>query len=113
MITLFAMALFLSFCFDLSAGSIRTASFAFLILCSAVLIITFRKHLPDSAVFYTMITGMFLKLAYVMYTPVWCRQHDVIDFGAGEGHAAYMEYILVSEKPCPSVYCPKKYFGWR
>ncbi len=99
-IALFAMALFLSFCFDLSAGSIRTASFAFLVICSFILIITFRKHLPDTAVFYTMITGMFLKLAYVMYTPVWCRQHDFIDFGASEGHAAYIEYFL-SHKALP------------
>ena len=98
---LFAMALFLSFCFDLSVGDIRTYSFAFLVICSIVLIIAFRKDLPATAVFYTMITGMFLKLAYVIYTPVWCRQHDFIDFGAGEGHAAYMEYIL-SNKALPS-----------
>ncbi len=91
---LFAMALFLSFCFDLSVDTIRTPSYAFLAVCILILIITFRKSLPDTSVFYTIIAGIFLKLTYVMYTPVWCRQHDFIDFGAGEGHAAYMEYIL-------------------
>lgn len=87
-------ALFLSFIFDLSIGSINNSTYAFLIICSALTVIVFRKNLPDTAVFYVMLTGMFLKLSYVVYTPVWCRQHDVIDFGAGEGHAAYMEYIL-------------------
>ncbi len=88
------MALFLAFCFDLSTGSIRTASFAFLLICTVMILVVFRRNFPGSAVFYTMISAVALKLAYVLYTPVWCRQHDVIDFGAGEGHAAYMEYIL-------------------
>ena len=57
-------------------------------------------RIPVSAVFLTMLSGMMIKLAYVIYTPVWCRQHDVVDFGAGEGHAAYMEYIL-SHKALP------------
>lgn len=43
-----------------------------------------------------IVTGAILKIAYICYTPVWCRQHDVIDFGAGEGHAAYIEYILAN-----------------
>ena len=97
---LVSVALFLSFCFDLGVNSIRTPSYAFLIISSVILILTFRKELPGTGVFYTMIAGMFLKLTYVMYTPVWCRQHDFIDFGAGEGHAAYMEYIL-SHKALP------------
>ncbi|MCR5302136.1 MAG: glycosyltransferase family 39 protein [Lachnospiraceae bacterium] len=92
--------LFLAFSFDISTGSVRSASFIFLIICTIIVLAAFRKELPSTAVFYAMLTGMFLKLAYVIYTPVWCRQHDVIDFGAGEGHAAYMEYIL-SHKALP------------
>lgn len=34
-----------------------------------------------------------LRFFYVYYTPAWRRQHDVIDFGAGEGQAAFIEYI--------------------
>ena len=93
-------ALFLAFCFDLSTESIKTPGFCFLIVCTVLTVVIFRNNLPRTAVFYTMLTGMLLKLAYVIYTPVWCRQHDVIDFGAGEGHAAYMEYIL-SHKALP------------
>ncbi|MBE5849366.1 MAG: phospholipid carrier-dependent glycosyltransferase [Lachnospiraceae bacterium] len=93
-------ALFLAFCFDLSTESIRNPGFCFLIVCTILTIVIFRNNFPKTAVFYTMLTGMLLKLAYVVYTPVWCRQHDVVDFGAGEGHAAYMEYIL-SHKALP------------
>ncbi len=94
------MALFVSFCFDLSVDTIKTSSYAFLIICTALALIVFRKNLPGTGVFYVIVTGVLIRLTYVMYTPVWCRQHDVIDFGAGEGHAAYMEYIL-SNKMLP------------
>ncbi len=93
-------ALFLAFVFDLSKESITDASFVFLVICTLIVIVFFGKNLPGSAVLYAMLSGMFVKLAYVIYTPVWCRQHDVIDFGAGEGHAAYIEYIL-SHKALP------------
>ena len=86
--------LFFAFCFDISTESIRNFAYCFLIICTILTIVVFRKSFPNGAVFYTMLAGMLLKLTYVIYTPVWCRQHDVIDFGAGEGHAAYMEYIL-------------------
>ena len=91
---LLIFALFISFCFDLSADTIRTSSYAFLVICTVAVIAVFRKDLPGTAVFYTMIAGVLIRLTYIAYTPVWCRQHDVIDFGAGEGHAAYIEYIL-------------------
>ncbi len=34
-----------------------------------------------------------LRLFYIYYTPVWRRQHDVIDFGADEGQAPFIEYF--------------------
>ena len=100
LIAIFTTALFLAFVYDLGTESIRTHSFVFLVICTLILIVTFRSALPNTAIFYTVLAGFFLKLAYVIYTPVWCRQHDVVDFGAGEGHAAYMEYIL-SHKALP------------
>ena len=93
-------ALFLAFCFDLSVENIKNSSYCFLIICTILTIVVFRNSFPGTEVFYIMLTGMLLKLTYVIYTPVWCRQHDVIDFGTGEGHAAYMEYIL-SHKALP------------
>lgn len=41
-----------------------------------------------------LLFGVFIKCYYVHYTETWERQHDVIGFGADEGHAAYIEYIL-------------------
>ena len=41
-----------------------------------------------------LIAGIFIKCYYVKNTETWERQHDVIGFGADEGHAAYIEYIL-------------------
>ncbi|MBQ9605722.1 MAG: glycosyltransferase family 39 protein [Lachnospiraceae bacterium] len=34
-----------------------------------------------------------LRLLYIYYTPTWRRQHDVIDFGAEEGQAPFIEYF--------------------
>lgn len=41
-----------------------------------------------------LLAGIFIKIYYINYTETWQRQHDVIGFGADEGHAAYIEYIL-------------------
>lgn len=87
-------ALFFAFVFDISSESIRTASYFILIIGIVLILAVYRSSLPNTGVFYAMVSGMLLKLTYVIYTPVWCRQHDVVDFGAGEGHAAYIEYIL-------------------
>ena len=43
-----------------------------------------------------LVAGVFIKCYYIDYTETWVRQHDVIGFGAEEGHAAYIEYILVN-----------------
>lgn len=91
---IFFAALFFAFIFDLSEESMKTPSFAALVIITVATLAVYQKTFPQTAVFHAMIAGMLLKIAYVIYTPVWCRQHDVIDFGAGEGHAAYMEYIL-------------------
>ena len=93
-------ALFLAFCFDLSKESVTDPSFLVLIVCTLLFTVLLKERMGFGTIFYTMLAGMMIKLAYVMYTPVWCRQHDVVDFGAGEGHAAYIEYIL-SHKAIP------------
>ncbi len=94
---IFIAALFFAFIFDLSEESIGTPSFAALVIISVATLVVYQKTFPATAVFHTMIAGMLLKIAYVIYTPVWCRQHDVIDFGASEGHAAYIQYILANK----------------
>ena len=34
-----------------------------------------------------------LRVFYIYYTPVWRRQHDVLNFGADEGQAAFIEFF--------------------
>ena len=94
LITILTAVLFFAFIYDLSTESIKDASYIFLIVCTVLVLVLFRNRTSYTGTFFAMLSGMILKLTYVIYTPVWCRQHDVVDFGAGEGHAAYIEYIL-------------------
>ena len=57
-----------------------------------------KKRLFILVAVLVFILGMFSKMYYVHYTETWQRQHDVISFGADEGHAAYIEYILNNKK---------------
>lgn len=57
-----------------------------------------------------ILAGIFIKIYYVNYTETWVRQHDVISFGADEGHAAYIEYIL-KNKALPD-FDPREKWGF-
>lgn len=92
-----ALALFLSFCIDMTGESLRRTELFFVVVCVALVCFVFRKNLPRQAVIWVMCGGAFIKTAYIIYTATWVRQHDVISFGAGEGHAAYIEYILANK----------------
>lgn len=89
-----ALALFMSFCLDLTNNSLRIPAFWGMLAVFVILCIAFFGELTSNTAVCTMVIGAFVKASYVLYTPVWERQHDVVDFGAGEGHAAYIEYIL-------------------
>ncbi|MCR5734833.1 MAG: glycosyltransferase family 39 protein [Lachnospiraceae bacterium] len=95
-ILLITLVLFISFCFDTTAETLKNPAYLFVMICALILIFTFRKSIKRdemTLINAVMIAGIVLKTAYVLYTAVWTRQHDVIDFGAPEGHAAYIEYI--------------------
>lgn len=53
-----------------------------------------NKRLPLIILICVFLLGFLIKFYYISYTETWMRQHDVISFGAEEGHAAYIEYIL-------------------
>ena len=89
-----ALALFMSFCIDMTGETLRKPEILFWILSFAMVGFVFRKNLPRVSAIWVMVCGAVIKMAYILYTAVWTRQHDVISFGAGEGHAAYIEYIL-------------------
>lgn len=91
---LMAWALFLAFGIDMTTETLKKPEIIFVLIAIAIVCFVFRKNLTKDAVIWTMIGGVLVKTAYILYTAVWTRQHDVISFGAGEGHAAYIEYIL-------------------
>lgn len=92
-----ALALFLSFCTDMTGETLCRPAYFFAVVVIVLIAVVCRKNLPKSAIPYVLFGGGFVKVAYILYTAVWTRQHDVISFGAGEGHAAYIEYILANK----------------
>lgn len=92
-----SLALFLSFCTDMTGETLRRPAYFFSVVIMIILAVVFRKSLPKVSVYYVIFGGALVKIAYILYTAVWTRQHDVISFGAGEGHAAYIEYILANK----------------
>lgn len=87
----------LSFTVDMTSEKLLTTQFGSIILITLIILIVLNKYLTYDRIMWIMNGGIFVKICYVMYTAVWTRQHDVIDFGVGEGHAAYMEYILANK----------------
>ena len=52
-----------------------------------------KKKIINITISLTVLLSVILRIWYIYYTPVWRRQHDVIDFGADEGQAAFIEYF--------------------
>ena len=46
----------------------------------------------------SILLGAIVRTSYVLYTPTWVRQHDVIGFGNDFGQAAYIEYFYKYHK---------------
>lgn len=38
--------------------------------------------------------GLLMRLGYVLYTPIFMGQHDLLELGCGQGHLGYIEYFL-------------------
>ena len=89
-----AVALFISFGLDTTQESLKSWQLLMVLIAALLLTAALCRYLPVNAVSVMIALGLFLKLAYVLYTATWTRQHDVVDFGTGEGHAGYIEYLL-------------------
>lgn len=68
------------------------AALSLIIMVALVLMIS-RKMSMDVMVFLIFVSGIILRLVYILYTAVEQRQQDVYTFGQPEGHAGYIEYI--------------------
>ncbi|MCR4741070.1 MAG: glycosyltransferase family 39 protein [Lachnospiraceae bacterium] len=98
-ILLFTLILVISFCFDMTEETLLNPAYLFAFISALIVLITFRKNIKKdemTLIYAVMIAGILIKTVYIFYTAVYTRQHDVIDFGAAEGHGAYIEYILLN-----------------
>ena len=89
-----ALVLFLAFCMDTTAETLRRPQYLFFLIAVFLVLFAFRKMIDITEPASILLLGVMLRTAYVLYTAIWTRQHDVIDFGTGEGHAGYIEYIF-------------------
>ncbi len=89
-----ALILFLAFCMDTTAESLRRPQYMFFLISVVLILFVFQRIITISEPALILLMGVMFRTSYVLYTAVWTRQHDVVDFGTGEGHAGYIEYIF-------------------
>ena len=63
-------------------------------IVAVISLIIYKKRGKSAFLVFGALSSFLLKLDYVLYTPHWIRQHDVIGFGNFEGQAAYIEWFL-------------------
>ncbi len=88
-----ALVFFLAFCMDTTAETLRKPQYMFFLLSVFIVLFVFRRMVYITEPALILLTGIIFRTSYILYTAIWTRQHDVIDFGVGEGHAGYIEYI--------------------
>jgi len=93
---LLAAFLLLAFCVNTTGNTLLRPQYLAILISAGIILFLLRNKISFDPVITTLVLGSVLKLCYIIYTETWNRQHDVIAFGAGEGHAAYIEYILAN-----------------
>ncbi len=83
--------------------------------CSRLSVFVSEDKNREMTGFYTLLSIAFfvpfiIKAEYILYTPTWIRQHDVIGFGNSEGQAAYIEHFFNTLK-LPD-FDPRKKWGF-
>ncbi len=64
------------------------------LITAALLIHMWQGLRQEQLIILILIAGFILRLAYVLYTGIHTRQHDVYNFDGGIGHAGYISYFL-------------------
>lgn len=57
-----------------------------------------RRGMEEAGVVLIVGAAFLLRAGYIIYTPTWVRQHDVIGFGTGFGQAGLIEYYYENRK---------------
>ena len=87
--------------------------FILLLLLAAALAAFYKKNKSLSyglLLLFILMAAFVLKTEYILYTPTWVRQHDVVGAGAGFGQAAFIEYFC--EKLRLIDFDPRKIWGF-
>ncbi len=53
-----------------------------------------KKKGKGALILFSLFTALLLRICYIIYTPHWIRQHDVIGFGNFEGQAPFIEWFV-------------------
>lgn len=109
-VILFLITVFTCMVLNLTTGSLRCGRYWMTLILAAVIIFLLRKSIRFTDVSFIIGSGVLLRWLYILYTETWERQHDVIAFGAGEGQAAYIEYLFIN-KSLPD-FDPRKIWGF-
>jgi len=89
------LSLFTTFIYPLNTPRRLSAVVVLLTIMTLVCgaLIAKRTKPIKGFLFSAFLTSFFIKADYIIYTPTWIRQHDVIGFGADEGQAALIEFF--------------------
>jgi len=90
----------------------RRLTLAMLALMAAVTIISLikAKKNREALIIGAFVVSLIIRADYIIYTPTWMRQHDVIGFGAGFGQAGFIEYF--AEKIRLIDFDPRDFWGY-
>ena len=71
-----------------------------LFLTAAIAFIMQKARKKNGIFIFTLLTAFLLRLFYILYTPTWERQHDVVGFGnaKGIGQAALIEWLYQNRR---------------
>ncbi len=90
---------------------LQAGVFLLMMISVAAVMGAFRRFGFETGVVLVICMSAFLIRAdYIIYTPTWIRQHDVIGFGTGMGQAGYIEYFL--ENGHLPDFDPRKIWGF-
>lgn len=98
---LFIICFLTGFIYDYeSPVRLTIITFALVLLCALAGICGFIKlrSRSEGLAYFAVVLAIgaiafILKAEYIIYTPTWIRQHDVVGAGAGFGQAAFIEYF--------------------
>lgn len=75
-----------------AASVLLLGGFGLLLTGSAALLVT-KKMKTEHVILLLLAAGFLLRLAYIFYTSIYTRQHDMHVFTGGTGHAGYINYF--------------------